>query len=230
MSTVKGTLKSRFPRDSVLVYIPMSITADMGVAMRRVRSKRVTQLRSLMNRTETSEAEDTAVNKKSEMDDPDKIDESTEKKLKSQSNMDSSIPQREQYSSMLDYLEAKYVRGVMLEEKAQGKGGDKTIDDDAIMSDSEASGSCYSDDSGNFIDDSDLKTDIIQQVVASSSFGTTKLEAEARRSNASNTTGPAEGVIDDDGAYFVNVGDLEMEEGWDDTVLMDGYDGAKRKR
>jgi len=206
----------------------------MGVAIRRTRVKRVSQLKSFMKPAEMNGLQQdsaTSINTASNDPDLDEMDVDVEKKFASKSKMESTIPKRDGYSSMLDYLEAKYVKGVVVQETGlSDKGG---VEDEAIMSDSEASGSCYSNanDSGNnFIDDSDLKLDLVQQVVASSSFGKTKLEAEARRSKNSNTDRHVEGIIDDDGAYFVNLGKLEMEDGWDDKALMDKGDSSKRKR
>jgi len=92
------------------------------------------------------------------------------------------VPQPDQFGSVLDYLEAKYVKGVMLEED----------DDDAPILDdrSEGQGSVYSKDS--FLDDTDLQRDVAEQVMASTTL--TKLELEH-----------------EDGDFFVNVGNLEVQ-------------------
>jgi len=91
------------------------------------------------------------------------------------------VPQPDQFGSVLDYLEAKYVKGVMLEEE----------DNAPILDDkSEGQGSVYSKDS--FLDDTDLQRDVAEQVMASTTL--TKLELEH-----------------EDGDFFVNVGNLEVE-------------------
>ena len=95
-------------------------------------------------------------------------------------------PQKKQFGSMLDYLEAKYVRGVVLDE-----------DEDAEASDDDKR-SLYSESS--FLDDTQLKRDVAEQFLSHTTQ--TKLELENH---------------DDD--FFVNVGDLEVE----DHDLMD-YD------
>jgi hypothetical protein len=222
MKANRESVKFRLPRDSVTVHIPITVTVDMGVVMRHVRSKRVSQLRSLLAPTEADTAETDAKDEE----DVD-MDTSGRSECKERPKPET-VPRREQYSSMLDYLEAKYVKGVMLEEnngdhvlKSKGERGI------VIMSDSEESGSCYSEESGNFIDDSDLKTDIIQQVFASSTFVKTKLEAQGKRATKADET-RTDGIIEDDDAYFVNIGNLEMEDGWDDRILLHRDDGTKR--
>jgi hypothetical protein len=92
------------------------------------------------------------------------------------------VPQPHEYGSIVDYLEAKYVQGVMVDDE----GGDENDEED----DDEGQGSVYSQDS--FFDDTDLQRTVAEQVLAHST--TTKLE------------------LQDDDQFFVNVGNLEVEE------------------
>jgi len=118
-------------------------------------------------------------------------------------------PKRENFGSVLDYLEAKYVRGIMIpdvddedsvarkkkKKKKKRKlestdGSDankKRKDDDAAEDlnddeddDEQSTGSVYSDVSGNFIDDGLLQANIAEQVVGSSTYNATKIENEAQ--------------------------------------------------
>jgi len=245
--------------------------------MRRVRPKRIARLKSLYpslfeKKNEligasgtTAAAEDSGAEvSRSDGDESDNEKSSHQKRKKEETEpLDiSRVPQRDQFGSVLDYLEAKYVKGVMIEDlderirqkkkqrkKQVAQAGDRTSMDKngsdvennmSVLSDS-AAGSCYSDDSGGFINDSELQSEVAQQVRASSAYGTTKIEAEAA-ANRKEKTGDAnddDGGSDDDHAFFVNVGDLEMEdgyvdndfdevEGWMDTAVKEK--GKKRKR
>ena len=86
----------------------------------------------------------------------------------------------------------------------------------SVLSDSQA-GSCYSEDSGDFLDDTDLRTDVAHQIFASSAFGTTKIEADAVKARGEDE----DSLCADDHAFFVNVGDLEMEDGWNEEIEED---------
>jgi len=179
-----------------VVEIPLNDkTADLGVAMKRVRTKRIHALYehfpSLKKEApkpkpsddkEAQDVDDATSTAKGE-------EEPVRKKLKV---VDETLPQREQYGSVVDYLEAKYVRGVML--------GDEIDEDEA--SDKE---SVYSEDS--WLDDSLLKRDVAEQVLSHSTQ--TKVGVEN----------------DDDDDFFVNVGNLEVE----DNELMD-YDPAEEEK
>ena len=101
---------------------------------------------------------------------------------------------KREYGSVIDYLEAKYVRGVMIDdlerEKKKKKGGKKDgegggweeeggDEDESSYVDSEPSGvSVYSGDDG-FIDDTLLHEEVAGQVLASSAYGMTQIEEEA---------------------------------------------------
>mmetsp|Transcript_16727 Transcript_16727/g.31696 ORF Transcript_16727/g.31696 Transcript_16727/m.31696 type:complete len:585 (+) Transcript_16727:80-1834(+) len=252
-----GRKGSRIPSDSMIVHIPIDVTADLGVAMKRVRAKRIAKYKQLFsNRVEEKsfqmEEQEEEEDKEEDEEDEMKLETPksgvenghkskglTKETKKDDLNLDSigSEVRREQFSSIVDYLEAKYARGIMIHDlderirkkKKQNNGGD----DLSVLSDSEA-GSCYSEDSDNFIDDSDLRTDIAHQILASSAFGTTKIEAEAARTKAQDD----ESIGADDHAFFVNVGDLEMEDDWnydldEDIDWMNSTKrskGKKRKR
>lgn len=98
------------------------------------------------------------------------------------SNSDGGGPSyRKQYGSVLDYLEAKYVRGVMIEDfdKRERDKQRKKESSGSESEDSEGKGSCY--DSDGWIDDSLLHEEINGQVMASSSYGMTRIEEDARK-------------------------------------------------
>lgn len=264
----------KLPRDSILAYIPLGVTADLGVAMRRVRPKRIARLKSLhpslfekknefVGAGGATAAEDSGAEvSRSDGDESDNEESSQQKKKKKETEAlgISRVPQRDQFGSVLDYLEAKYVKGVMIEDlderirekkkqrkmqEADGgdiamtrKNGSDVENNMSVLSDS-AAGSCYSDDSGGFINDSELQSEVAQQVRASSAYGTTKIEAEAAANRKEKIGDPNDGGSDDDHAFFVNVGDLEMEDGYVDHDLdeVEGWmdaavkeKGKKRKR
>ncbi len=232
---LKKAKRFKLPRDSLIVYIPLNVTADLGVAMKRARAKNIAKYKQMMPHLfekKKSKAEETDKSMTAEDDGSNagsmnisEEDGDGDSQMRSMDKIGSEV-RREQFSSMVDYLEAKYARGVMIHDlderirekkklKSDGKaeGGDLSV-----LSDSEA-GSCYSEESGDFIDDSDLRTDVAHQILASSAFGTTKIEADAMKAQ--------EGGKDDDSfraddhAFFVNIGDLEMEDGWNDDIEED---------
>ena len=164
------------------------------------------------------------------------VDAAKKKKDDTNNNNHSKID-RSQYNSMLDYLEAKYVRGVMVEDDAvvpeEGEDNTDTYNSSQVIvtnngeenmnsndAEQDDDRSCYSDESGadNFLDDSALRASVYQQVVASKTM--TKMEAVAAEKRAAKKAVDGSSIdndndddeIDDDG-FFVNVGTLEMEEG-----------------
>ena len=242
----------KLPRDSMIAYIPLNVTADLGVAMKRVRAKRISKLRQLFP---TLFQTDAIIKKKNVEDDNDEEDEDM-KSQKSKEEEDSEPKQeksssnnaairREQFGSIVEYLEAKYAKGVMIDDlderirerkkkkKNQEKGDDnatskdgkdatKTTDDMSVLSDS-AAGSCYSNESGNFIDDSELRNEVAHQILGSSAYGKTKIEATAKSGAEEDNSI----VGDDDHGFFVNIGDLEMEDGWMEHDLDEDEDWMK---
>lgn len=267
----------KLPRDSVIAYIPLSVTADLGIAMRRVRAKRIAQIKEICpelfqppNTTKDQDAASTTAsqdqpvleNNDSENDesqdeyDNDDENNKNRKSITSHSNNNSnSIIRREQFGSIVEYLEAKYARGVMIDdlderirerkkkkkESKDGKGksndddgnkltnnNDKDDDDMSVLSDS-AAGSCYSIESGNFIDDSELRKEVAHQILGSSAYGKTKIEAASRDRAAAAANEEDESLMmeEDDHGFFVNVGDLEMEDGWTEHDLDDDEDWIK---
>lgn len=263
-------------KDTILIELPLHVTADLGVAIRRTRRNRIRRIKQWMEANLTDAGtkgantatqndsdllqklegkrlkDDEALDDEDEMSDDD--DGKTRKPARNLEDDDDEFgeggPRREQYGSVLDYLEAKYTRGVMIADydekerakkkksqmrekaKQQGKGEEHHSDVD-----SEADGSCYSDGDG-WIDDSLLQVEVADQVLASSSYGKTKIEEDAlkrkqRKGGKVNADGDEEqgGGMDggdksadehsedglesdlDDG-FFVNLGDLEMAEGW----------------
>jgi len=170
-------------QDAITVLIPLDVTADLKIAIKKTRAKRISSIykrfpslkKEAKNHDENSD--DPMLDDEDEENARDKDEKQPPKKRKKIEN----VPHPDQFGSVLDYLEAKYVKGVMLEEE-----------DNAPMLDdkSEGQGSVYSKDS--FLDDTDLQRDVAEQVMASTTL--TKLELEH-----------------EDGDFFVNVGNLEVE-------------------
>ena len=142
-TTATGTItkkpsKSLF-QDAITVEIPINVTADLGIAIRRTRKKRIAgillQFPSLKKKEEIIETKDEAEEGKEGNDDTKEVD--------------ANVPQRHQYGSVIDYLEAKYARGVML----QDEGDDGTVGE----GEEENAGSVYDSD-GSFLDDTDRKS------------------------------------------------------------------------
>ena len=213
-------------QDSIVVNIPIDVTADLGIAIKRTREKRIQALyenfpalkkeEAHQEDKEVLDSEDDEENKgKGNDNDNDnkgnKIKETTgdrttttttttttnttTKEKKERTN--SRAPQRNQYGNVLDYLEAKYVRGVMLQDEDDVDDDENGNDDDD--DDDDEKRSVY-DSESSFLDDSLLKRHVAEQVLTQATH--TKLELEH-----------------DDNAFFVNVGALEVE----DHELMD-YD------
>lgn len=181
-------------QDVVRIFIPLHVTADLGVAVRQTREKRMQamhqsfpSLKPVVTTTSASTktaAELKAADKEEKgseavtMDKEEEADRKNAKKIKRLKH----VPQPHEYGSIVDYLEAKYVQGVMVDDE----GGDENDEEE----DDEGQGSVYSQDS--FFDDTDLQRTVAEQVLAHST--TTKLE------------------LQDDDQFFVNVGNLEVEE------------------
>eukprot|EP00978_Attheya_sp_CCMP212_P049592 scaffold686035_cov67-Attheya_sp.AAC.1 len=210
----------RFPvKDTIVCHIPLHVTADLGIALRRTRIKRVTKLRSLFpqlvvaaiavssNAATTARQDGEAQHDDEDEDsdgdgekdkDKDLNEEGAPKQTKTAKKnpncsdgkdlfkgAGSLVPRREQYGNVLDYLEAKYVRGLMipdLDEQRKLAGDDVSHltagDDDDDDDSSDGPGSIYSE--WSMMDDALLRTEVAEQVKASSMYGTTKIEAQAR--------------------------------------------------
>ena len=199
----KRRRRDKMFQDCLAVHIPIEITADLGVAILRTRRKRIGAFKQAfpdLFAEETHEATELSPKIKSvdltkgdaTMEEP----ETSQKQASSNDNLKfstegnmSHVPKREDFSNVVDYLEAKYVQGVMIEEEQIGA----DLDD--------GQGSVYS--QSSFLDDRDLQRDVAEQVLAQST--TTKLELESN----------------DDDAFFVNVGNLEVEESF---LTEEGYD------
>ena len=219
---------TKFPRDSLIVHIPLNVTADLGIAMKRVRAKRIARYKQLQPHIFDKHVDEISqpIEEDGDKSDQESDDDASQEKRTKEKQDDSimgaigSEVRREQFGCTVDYLEAKYARGVMIhdlderirEKKKKNDGGE----DLSVLSDSEA-GSCYSENSGQFIDDSDLRTDVAHQVLASSAFGTTKIEADAAKAKGADD----DSLGADNHAFFVNIGDLEMEDGWNDEIEED---------
>ena len=199
----KRRRRDKMFQDCLAVHIPIEITADLGVAILRTRRKRIGAFKQAfpdLFAEETHEATELSPKIKSvdltkgdaTMEEP----ETSQKQASSNDNLKfstegnmSHVPKREDFSNVVDYLEAKYVQGVMIEEEQIGA----DLDD--------GQGSVYS--QSSFLDDRDLQRDVAEQVLAQST--TTKLELESNG----------------DDAFFVNVGNLEVEESF---LTEEGYD------
>jgi hypothetical protein len=196
----------KYFRDAITVEIPLSVTADLKIAIQRTRSKRIRSLYKAYPSLKKVVKKQLPPDDGSNADDPmDEDEASTKDPTEGKENNKPSkkkkkalahVPQPEQYGSVLDYLEAKYVRGVML--------ADEEADGVSVGDGSEGAGSIYS--GGSFLDDTDLQRGIAEQVMANTTL--TKLELE-----------------DGDGEFFVNVGNLEVEE----NQYGENYDPAQDK-
>eukprot|EP00980_Cylindrotheca_fusiformis_P000711 scaffold168_cov124-Cylindrotheca_fusiformis.AAC.11 len=206
LSSKQGKRKQHYvPRifqDSITVLIPINVRADLKIAIQKTRQKRI---QSIQKRFPSliKEAKKLQEDALSEDDDDDK--KADPKKTEKEKQKPSLVPQREQYGSVLDYLEAKYVKGVML--------GDEE-EEESIGNASEGQGSVYS--KGSFLDDTDLQRDVAEQVMANTTL--TKLELE-----------------EDDADFFVNVGNLEVEDNdygdhYDPLLDKDTQGTKKRKK
>lgn len=174
-------------QDAITVLIPLDVTADLKIAIKRTRSKRIASIYKRFPMLKPKTNDESKDNSNDPMLDEDDEENREDKQQQQQQQPKKKkklehVPQPDQFGSVLDYLEAKYVKGVMLEED----------EDVPILNDdkSEGQGSVYSKDS--FLDDTDLQRDVAEQVMASTTL--TKLELEH-----------------EDGDFFVNVGNLEVE-------------------
>jgi hypothetical protein len=205
----QARLYAKLFSDTICVHIPMSVTADLGMVLQRQREKRVAALYQHFPELKEASIGLAAANKSDgcvdEDDKDDGVTSGDEKKSKAPGkNTDEMkkklpklkhVPQPHEYASVIDYLEAKYVQGVVIHD-----------DDEAMASDGhndEGNGSVYSETS--FLDDSGLQRTVAEQVLGHQT--TTKLEMM--------------GTNHDDDGFFVNVGDLEVEE---TDMTREGYD------
>lgn len=217
--------RSKIFDDAITVEIPLDVTADLKVAIKHTRAKRIKSImrrfpsiqnerKALADRNKgTSNDEDGAEDVEMDREENGEESNGDEKPAaransKTKKRKPEHIPQPERFGSVLDYLEAKYVRGVMYDHEDDDEGGALDADDK-----SEGQGSVYSKDS--FLDDTDLQRDVAEQVMATSTL--TKLELE-----------------EDDGEFFVNVGNLEVEnneygEQYDPLLDKENF-GKKQKR
>jgi hypothetical protein len=172
--SAKKPRKSLF-QDAITVEIPMNVTADLGIAIRQTRKKRIAGILAQFPFLKTK---DVILETKEEAEEGKEGDDDKKE-------VDANLPQRHQYASVLDYLEAKYVRGVVLQEEGdEGTAGAEEEDEKA--------GSVYDSD-GSFLDDTLLQRDVAEQVISQATH--TKLELE-----------------EEDADFFVNVGTLEVED------------------
>ena len=176
-------------QDSISVLIPIDVRADLKIAIQKTRSKRIKSIHKRFPSLKKELKKDDGGNDDSFLAEDDEGDENNTDKNEGKEQQDQKqksklahVPQREQFSSVVDYLEAKYVRGVMVQDE----------DDEGVVDDmSEGQGSVYS--GGSFLDDTDLQRDVAEQVMA-------------------NTTLPKLELEEDDADFFVNVGNLEVED------------------
>jgi hypothetical protein len=194
-------------QDSIVVNIPITVTADLGIAIARTREKRVKDIFDIFPSLRKSDAQrDDAIHNSDGNEDENRSQESLNKRdVTKRSNH--LTPHRSQYGNVVDYLEAKYVRGVMIQDDDDADDEDMEDDEKRSVYDSESS----------FLDDSLLKRDVASQVLSKVTH--TKLELEQ-----------------DDESFFVNVGPLEIEENeltnydpLDDEVI-NATKPTKRKR
>lgn len=256
-ATIEKPRRRKCPsKDTILISVPLHITADLGVAIRRTRKKREARIKRWLAEETAGEeqkpqiADDSAKQKDIQRDQNDG-EELLGSDDDDDDNNEGPTISKEQYGSVLDYLEAKYVRGVSIAQynshgervkrvtnnnNSQQSDKDDQDDEEEIMYDSDQDNnrSVYGDNDG-FIDDSMLQEEVVDQVFASDSYGKTKIEMEAKRRRKEHLEGNdkdddndekeedfSEVESDFDDGFFVNIGDLEMEEGWkgDEDVIM----------
>ena len=222
----KRRRRDKLFQDCVTIQIPLDVTADLGVAFQRTRRKRVQALTKAFPGLVVTQpaapttlppevAKDSLKGDTTMEDDDDDDDENKTGPVSPPRKPLSHVPRKEDYANVVDYLEAKYVQGVMLDDEKE-PGGNNDEDDDDDDDDDEGQGSVYS--QSSFLDDQDLQRGIAEQVLAQST--TTKLELESNN----------------DDAFFVNVGDLEVEqsfmteEGYDPLQGLDNVKKPKKKR
>jgi hypothetical protein len=180
----KRRRREKLLQDCLSVRIPMQGgTADLGFAMRRTRRKRLAGLQKAFPGLGGPTAEESAAATGDViMEAVDEDEKESERQRQSDRQKPASpkkkllhVPQREDFANVVDYLEAKYVQGVMINDEEDASpldpstNGGKEDDDDE-----EGQGSVYSQTS--FLDDDDLQRDVAEQVLAQST--TTKLELE----------------------------------------------------
>jgi hypothetical protein len=186
----KSGISRKIFQDVISVRIPLHVTADLGVAIQRTRTKRIEALQKAFPKLKPPEKPENKLDAAVE-DDKNKGETTAEKgeedgdakggnSKKKQPKKMKHVPQPQDYANVLDYLEAKYVQGVMIDD-----GEEEGEEDD------EGQGSVYSE-ANSFLDDTDLKRTVAEQVLSHTT--TTKLE------------------LQDDEEFFVNVGNLEVEE------------------
>jgi hypothetical protein len=165
----------------------MDVVADLGIAVARTREKRIKAIFEKFPSLKKEESLDDKEELDSEDDEDGNEDQAkakdSEAKEEKKSRTNSHAPQRNQYGNIIDYLEAKYVRGVMLQDEDEIADDDDNEDEKRSVYDSESS----------FLDDSLLRRDVAEQVLSQATR--TKLELEA-----------------DEDAFFVNVGALEVKD------------------
>ena len=186
---------------SIFVDIPLSVTADLGIALRRGREHRIRalhrhfpslqhQLQQQIDSTDSAVADGNEPNSTNGISTEDNVLSKKSDGKTAPKKILRHVPQPHEYANVIDYLEAKYVQGVVisddLEDYDDDTGGNVEEDDE------EGHGSVYSETS--FLDDTGLQRTIAEQVLGHTT--TTKLEL----------------MNHEDGGFFVNVGDLEVEE------------------
>lgn len=195
MVQVPRQLRNLF-QDAIVVNIPMDVVADLGIAVARTREKRIKAILEKFPSLKKNESLDDKDELDSEDDDDGNKDQTKAKdgeaKEKKKQRTNSHAPQRNQYGNIIDYLEAKYVRGVMLQDE-----------DDADDEDNEDEKRSVYDSESSFLDDSLLRRDVAEQVLSQATR--TRIELD-----------------EDEDAFFVNVGALEVE----DNELME-YDALE---
>mmetsp|Transcript_18100 Transcript_18100/g.20866 ORF Transcript_18100/g.20866 Transcript_18100/m.20866 type:complete len:667 (-) Transcript_18100:13-2013(-) len=235
---------SKIFQDSIVVNIPMEgVTADLGIAIRRSREKRIKAIHkkfpSLKQQQQGGENNNTSnvvLDSEDEADNTSKMELSLSSNTKNNKVSNKYVPQRGQYGNVLDYLEAKYVKGVMIQDDAVAEmidnGGDTTNTNNTAANSDDEKGSVY-DSESSFLDDSLLKRDVTEQVLSQATH--TKLnntnnnkEVSEEGNNANNNNN------DDDDSFFVNVGTLEVEDhelmDYDPLAEEDEEEGTKKKR
>jgi len=200
---------------TLCIRIPLNITADLPSIVRSQRTQ--TELRQRMMRKRKrvrvsdgdSDGDPKDLKDGKEIDDKDDVSSKDEddgsQELGGNDDHDGMMPHRGDYSNVLDYLEAKYVRGVNVDS------GDSGANDEHDKANENDAGSYYSDADNSFLDDSELVTTLAEQVLAGAAKTKVEMNAKKEREDLDESS-------DDDAAFFVNMGDIEIAEDEDDPT------------
>lgn len=143
----RGRGYHRLFSDSIKMIIPLGVTADLGVAIKRTRENRIGSIYEHFPDLKPQVLKDADNGDEALDEDGDEQPKEVTKPRARKRQKLKHAPQPNQFASMIDYLEAKYVQGVM-------------VADNDDEDDEEAGGSVYSETS--FLDDTGLQRTVAE--------------------------------------------------------------------